>query len=183
MQCFWDLFRQKGIDKITVSELSEMAQINRSTFYVYFKDVYDVLDQIEQCYLPDGVKLFEQFKDLKDKDLIYQKFLTMFDASYLEIAFLLSEHGDPNFVLKLKNSLRPVFRQSMLKQYQTHKNFDLTVEFILSSMIGVITYWANHTNEISSKELFDHLHSLYIYGVPYSLGATNVREKEMCPPS
>lgn len=179
MQCFWELFRQRSIDKITVSELSEMAHINRSTFYVYFKDVYDVLDQIEQYYLPGGVKFFQECHDMKDKEFIYQKFLTIFDENYQDFTYLLSDNGDPNFVVKLKNSIRPVFKQTIPKQYQENKNFDLTIEFVLSSMISVITYWANHTSEISSKELFDHLHSLYAYGVPYSLGATCVLEEEM----
>lgn len=179
MQCFWELFRQRSIDKITVSELSEMANINRSTFYVYFKDVYDVLDQIEQSYLPGGVKLFKECHGIKDKEIIYQKFLKVFEEIYQDFTFLLSENGDPNFVVKLKNSIRPVFRTAIPAQYQENKNFDLTVEFILSSMISVITYWANHSSDITSRELFDHLHNLYLYGVPYSLGATSIYEKEM----
>lgn len=37
---FWLLYCQKNIEKITVKEICEIAGYNRSTFYVYFNDVY-----------------------------------------------------------------------------------------------------------------------------------------------
>lgn len=172
IQCFWELFRQKSIDKITVSELTSLLGINRSTFYAYFKDIYDVLDAIEEHYLPDGVMFLKKCPDIKDKEQVYQTFLKIFDENYENFTFLLSERGDPNFVIKLKNSIRPVFRQSIPMEYQQNKYFDLSMEFILSSMISVITYWANHTTDITSRELFDHLHNLYVFGIPLSLGIT-----------
>ena len=42
-QCFFRLIRQKSISKITVKEICEFAQINRSTFYKYYADPYDLL--------------------------------------------------------------------------------------------------------------------------------------------
>lgn len=170
MKCFWDLFHQKSVDKITVSELTALAQINRSTFYSHFKDVYDVLDQIEEQYLPSAAKFFTKCHNIADKEEIYQNFLNIFDKNYENFSFLLSDRGDPNFANKLKNCTRPVFKKSIPEVYQQNKCFDLTIEFVLSSMISVITYWANHTSEITSKELMDHLHELYVHGVPSSLG-------------
>lgn len=169
IDCFWELYRQKSIDKITVSELASLAKINRSTFYVYFNDIYDVLEQIEEDYLPDGIKFIEKCHGFQDKDQMYQIFLDMFDKVYPNFTYLVSEQGDPNFVTKLKNSIRPVFKSTIPEKYQNNKYFDLTVEYVLSSMISVITYWATHTSDITSRELFDHLHNLYVFGVPASL--------------
>lgn len=41
------LLEEKPIDKITVKELTETAEINRSTFYFYYKDVVDMVAQIQ----------------------------------------------------------------------------------------------------------------------------------------
>ena len=38
---------QKPLDRITVREICEEAQINRSTFYAHYQDVYDVVDKVE----------------------------------------------------------------------------------------------------------------------------------------
>ena len=45
---FWELYRQKPLEQITVREVTDLAGYNRGTFYVYFKDVYDVLEQTER---------------------------------------------------------------------------------------------------------------------------------------
>ena len=51
IQAFWKLYREKRIEKITVGEIAAAAGYNRSTFYEYFYDVPDVLQQIEDGIL------------------------------------------------------------------------------------------------------------------------------------
>lgn len=41
------LLRQKELHQITVTELCSYAEINRTTFYKYYGNVYDVLNDIE----------------------------------------------------------------------------------------------------------------------------------------
>ena len=43
-----ELYRTKPVEKITVSEITRKAGYNRATFYDYFLDVYDLLEQIEE---------------------------------------------------------------------------------------------------------------------------------------
>lgn len=45
IMCFWQLLAKKPFTKIKVSDLVSHADINRSTFYDYFLDKYDLLDQ------------------------------------------------------------------------------------------------------------------------------------------
>lgn len=40
--------QKKPVSKITVREVCEKAQINRSTFYAHFQDVYDVAERAER---------------------------------------------------------------------------------------------------------------------------------------
>ena len=53
IDAFWALYCQKRIDKITVKEITQKAGYNRSTFYEYFIDIYDVLEQIETAIIPN----------------------------------------------------------------------------------------------------------------------------------
>lgn len=50
-QAFVDMLKSLPIRKITVKAICEKAEINRSTFYKYYKDVYDLFDQLENEYL------------------------------------------------------------------------------------------------------------------------------------
>lgn len=43
---FVDLLTQKPFDKITVKDIVETCDINRNTFYYYYSDIYDLLEEI-----------------------------------------------------------------------------------------------------------------------------------------
>lgn len=40
--------KAKPVSKITVREICELAEINRSTFYAHYTDVYDLFDKVER---------------------------------------------------------------------------------------------------------------------------------------
>lgn len=44
---FLELRKQKPLEKITVKELSELAYINKATFYTHYGDIFDLADQME----------------------------------------------------------------------------------------------------------------------------------------
>ena len=44
---FWSLYAQKPIEKISIKEITELAGYNRGTFYLHYKDVFDLMDQIK----------------------------------------------------------------------------------------------------------------------------------------
>lgn len=44
---FIELRSKKELERITVKELCEKAQINKSTFYTHYHDIYDLSEQLE----------------------------------------------------------------------------------------------------------------------------------------
>ena len=46
-EAFFRLRKKKNLDKISVKELSEKAMINKATFYLHYKDVYDLSEKLE----------------------------------------------------------------------------------------------------------------------------------------
>ena len=53
---FIGLRGKKPLEKLTVKELCEAADINKSTFYVYYRDVYDLSDKIEDEIVTEVLK-------------------------------------------------------------------------------------------------------------------------------
>lgn len=45
-ETFVELLSQKPFDKITVKDIVEACDINRNTFYYYYSDIYDLLEEI-----------------------------------------------------------------------------------------------------------------------------------------
>ena len=46
-KAFLELRGKKSIEKITITELSAHANINKATFYLHYSDIYELSDEIE----------------------------------------------------------------------------------------------------------------------------------------
>ena len=46
-----ELLNIKSVKTITVTEITEKANIHRGTFYLHYKDIYDLFDSIEKSFL------------------------------------------------------------------------------------------------------------------------------------
>ena len=46
LQAAFDLFVNKGFHQTTISEISKASGLAKGTFYLYFKDKYDLRDQL-----------------------------------------------------------------------------------------------------------------------------------------
>lgn len=44
-EAFLDIIATKGFDALTVQDVTDAADINRSTFYAHFQDKFDLLDR------------------------------------------------------------------------------------------------------------------------------------------
>lgn len=53
------LMLKKSIKEITVKELTELVDINRGTFYLHYKDIYDMVENIE-------AEIMEEFRVILD---------------------------------------------------------------------------------------------------------------------
>ena len=63
-ESFLILLKQKPVNKITVKEVCEMAELNRATFYAHYSDCFALLESIEQELLEafqKSLKLVECF--------------------------------------------------------------------------------------------------------------------------
>ena len=53
------LLGEKDLRAVTVKELTDRADVNRGTFYAHYRDIYDMLERMEE-------ELFEEFTALLD---------------------------------------------------------------------------------------------------------------------
>ncbi|MGM9662355.1 MAG: TetR/AcrR family transcriptional regulator [Oscillospiraceae bacterium] len=53
---FLALRAKKPLEKITVKELAELAHINKATFYLHYRDIYDLSDQVEDEILEESLR-------------------------------------------------------------------------------------------------------------------------------
>lgn len=89
------LMKEKEVKDISVKELSDLADINRGTFYLHYRDVYDMLDSVED-------ELFCQFSEILNRDFtaiqedsLYSVLEDVFSFLYENMPGRPGAHGRP----------------------------------------------------------------------------------------
>ncbi len=144
IDAFWSIYTQKPIQKITIKEITVKAGYNRSTFYEYFTDVYDILEQIENTLITDIEKypLQHGVQNRNDKPLDFSFFFKFYESHRDFLTVLLGENGNPAFQLKMKNSLKPQLKHVLLETgIKDDFRLDLLLDYNISAMNGVLFTW------------------------------------------
>ena len=163
-QAFWSLYQLKKIEHITIKEITNKAGYHRSTFYLYFVDIYDVLNQLEEALLEYLKEQVLSSLENGPNDDIIQKLANVYETKGDYWGTLLSENGDPYFAQKMKAIMRPALINAFgLPEKDLHTAY--IFEFGLSALIGTLTYWYNNQREISSKELVRLMNSMLATGI------------------
>lgn len=161
IDAFWSLYCEKRIEKITVKEIAQKAGYNRGTFYEYFTDVYEVLDQIEQSLIPTLGELPPTTKPDHNMNMAFDMFLKQYEQNSKYYSVLLGDNGDPAFASKVKNSIKPlIIRETSGKVNKSDIELDFILEYILSAMIGVLSYWFRMNKVLPAEELMALMYQL-----------------------
>lgn len=170
IEAFWTLYENKRIEKITVKEITTKAGYNRSTFYEYFLDVYDVLEQIENTLITKLQELPLRYVKEGDSPLPLEIFIQMYEEHSKYLVVLLGDRGDPSFQGKLKNSFKQLIKQKLLLQeFTDHFEMDYTLEYVLSAMIGILSYWFRNEKTPPTEKLITLIQRLSEEGVMKSM--------------
>ena len=145
-ECLITLLKEKKVQDITVRELTDMAYLNRGTFYLHYKDVFDLLEKTEAELQEDFNQLVRKHDavDLKQRpSVIFNEiyYLVYDNADLIEI--LLGENGDLSFVNRLKQLIREKCLKDWMEVFRSGNAaaFDAFFSFIVSGCIGLVQYW------------------------------------------
>lgn len=163
-QAFWSLYKLKKIEHITIKEITDKAGYHRSTFYEYFVDIYDVLNQLEEAFL-DYLKehTLNSLENGLNNDII-QNLANVYETKGDYFGTLLGENGDPYFSQKMKAVMRSAL-SSALGLTEKDIRTPYIFEFGISAIMATVTYWYNNQKEIPAKELVRLIKSMIATGI------------------
>lgn len=174
---FWELFRSRKMEQITIKEITSLAGCNRSTFYEYFRDTYDVLDSIEaELIARVAAEVLEGHRGGMTREAL-ERLVALYREEGELLGTLLGEKGDPRFSGKLKAVMfAPVIRSMGLSEDDPYARFYF--EFGISSIIGAVSQWYGSGFAIPASEVVGLISSMLASGV---FSAVERRAKEMGP--
>ncbi len=157
------LMQKKSIKEITVKELVDEVDINRSTFYLHYTDICQMLEKIEEEAMVDIREAMEGCPDdTSQRDQIkpfLARFFSILDSNRdLSIA-LLGPNGDMAFVERIEHLIANKF---LVRKNFSQDSYEVryAYAFCLNGCIGMIKAWllkAEHESPEAMAELTYHL--------------------------
>ena len=157
-QALTQLMQTKQINEITVKELTDLADMNRGTFYLYYKDIYDMLEKIEDGIFEalDRISLLHEHENVvtQTKPILYDLFRFIGENQEM-CRVLLSPHGDMNFLHRLND----VVREKCLEiwpanqENQSEADFEYHYSFVIFGCAGLIRAWVNRNCQESAVQM------------------------------
>lgn len=152
-----ELLNEKPISSITIKEICENADINRSTFYSHYADQYDLLNKIEDEIIEELNQALLQYDYTKEKEMLAMtKYLLDYVHSRHEhFRILFSEHGNKRFTHKVMHAAQAHIMNDFneLEHHMSEAAAKYMTIYSISGGITAIEYWLESGMRESTSEM------------------------------
>lgn len=161
------LLEEKDINKITVSEICKIADINRATFYRYYIDVYDLLEKIEDDFT-------EKIKRLSSEILKEDYNIQTYTETLLKICY-----EDKKLMKILFNTNNNIYFLNEVLEDTYQKCYDKWIKlsnvdedkiasaaiFIFNGALGTLNFWVKNDFDKPIEEIASIITELSTNGI------------------
>ena len=174
-ESLYELMKEKPLNKISVTEICQRADVNRSTFYSYYTDIYDLHQKITKEFFRLQKNVIKHIKDsIKNKNALKE---FTYDDFHSIVYYYLNTVAENTELYKFifnhnaNNSVHAVFGKAT---YQTIKDVlhplieekraeDLkqAFTFVAGGTTAILMQWVEHDCDIPIDILSQRIASYY----------------------
>ncbi len=167
---FFKLMTVKPIDKITVREVCENADINRGTFYRYYTDLYELyqitteetLQKAYECV----IELAESSENDIKKTLIGVCHVVKSNKEFCEFS-VSPNSGNAKIVERWIDKFLPlcILQWNDLFKNYTPEQLTIIYELISAGIIAALKHWISDNFKETEEELVTFILNFYLFGI------------------
>ena len=132
--CFVQLLQRKDLDEISVTEICKSAEINRTTFYANYVDIYDLAEAVQKRLEEEVMDLYQEEREKQTSSF---DFLRLFRHIYENPLFYKTY-----FKLNSSGKLRIIgYDVKAAAARFDNRNIEYHIEFFGHGLNAVIRRW------------------------------------------
>lgn len=160
---FFDLAESTPADKINVKLLCEKAGLNRSTFYLHYETIDDFIDEIEQQWIDEQIKILGKVGRDDNTIPFITDILNMIKRKPELYMNLLSDYRlIDKYVEKMKKHFHIVIEEP------ENINSDYFYEYMLLGSFAITRKWIKSGCKMPAEQFAEMMYS-FSYGTTYGL--------------
>ena len=182
------LMKEKSIGEITVKELVDEVDINRSTFYLHYSDIPGLLSEIEDEMMEEMQRAIrehpirEHFSDGKEEELstfyFIQDIFQVLDRNRELGCALIGPHGDIAFIHKLENILEENSKAVLTALFPERTGeMQYFYSYCLNGCLGFVKTWLEDETLKSPEYAADMAYRMVVSSVK-AFYETNEKREE-----
>lgn len=144
---FEQLLKEKGFHRITVTDIVARADLNRSTFYAHYPDIFGIVDEMQEEIIQQNMELFRQlrFRNILNDPKPYLHCIAATMEQNLELMRCL---GLTENIHRKSEKLQEMMEYDIIHnsdipmEVRESALFAIRVHFFLGGIINVYQRWA-----------------------------------------
>lgn len=147
-----ELMQKKPFSEITIKEICEQADLNRTTFYLHYADQFALLSDVENEVYQKTLEYLQNVRPTADAPGMIDLFLQYIQGNASLFRILFFDAGSEGF--------RSRFIQNMLGSLRVNIPLSCSAEeepyilcFLMQGSVHMIMEWINRDFDMDSKQL------------------------------
>lgn len=169
-QAFLELLATKSIDKITVAELTERADLSRKTFYAHYQDIYAVLEEFERetmDELLEALRESEQRRELSNPRIFLEAVANKVEENKEVYRVLMNAKGSDAFVQNLKRAMVSAAIAGLdTENIVDARGYVMMLEILSAGFISLFRTYLSGDSDLTPELIVDQTNQLYVAAVP-----------------
>lgn len=171
-QAFIQLLKENNLNRITIQQISDLADVNRGTFYLNYEDKYALLDEMEN----EQIEKIKGFVDIRKMDLSTKtsdRFIEDFANKVIKNVITHIEHNIEFYQVILNLERKSQIEEQLAEIVRSNikhligdkddifgipENYYLS--YVVGSMMSMIKYWVSDENRVSVEELVNYVSTI-----------------------
>lgn len=166
---FFELLDEKTFEHISVKDITDRALISRNTFYLHYADKYELLNKVcDELIIKLFFRISKQLRRVQREEFTVESI-----AGILRLGLMVVEENHEAYRILLCSSGIDMLSQKLNAMSRRFMDFikddiegisDISIEYIVSGITGVIKYYVNNGVDNLDEECYNftkiHLSSI-----------------------
>lgn len=151
-----ELSKETAINKISVKQICEKAELSRNAFYFHYQDINALIEDVENSMVNDIASKFDHIRDVGFPDNVLTNIQDLTEYLYDnkdKTLMLIDSSYKGSFQKKLNEAYSDFFFE-YFKQYHNTEirgTFDFFYEFLSGGYCCMLVRWLRNPEEISKR--------------------------------
>lgn len=147
------LSKDRQLNKITVKEICEQAQLSRNAFYFHYKDINDLIEDIENTLIEEVAQILKEIEKLPFPKSVYatiDNFIDLFEARKDTVIMLMDKTFSTSFTARISRMFSE-FNYKYFREFNgdsSKVSYDFFYIYLSGGLYDTVRYWLDNQDKM-----------------------------------